>query len=202
MRSKKSQSPVPLPCNLWYDVDAYSFFLSEMKGDLPIMPSANVNSISESTRNKLKDAVNQLEPFLNNYALSQLSEKDSSEEAQLFYKGLLSDLRHLLVFSEVSVEKLGVLLRRPNFDTDFAERALYEVYHQCVSAFFYPKNECYSEDGRYAYTGQDAIRFRYKPIREARDIVLSVSKIFEELRDELAYYENDYMTQRRMQGQK
>lgn len=166
------------------------------------MSSANVKAISELTRDKLKDAVNQLEPFLNTYALAQLSEKDGSEEAQVFYKGLLSDLRHLLVFTEVSVEKLGVLLRRPNFDNDFAERALYEVYHQCVSAFFYPKNECYSEDGRYAYTGQDAIRFRYKPVREARDIVLGVSKIYEELRDELAYYENDYMTQRRMQGQK
>jgi tRNA(Ile)-lysidine synthase TilS/MesJ len=166
------------------------------------MPSANVKSLTETTRTKLKDAVSQLEPFLNNHALVQLTGEDNGEEAQTFYQGLLSDLRHLLVFSEVSVEKLGVLLRRPNFDTEYAERVLYEVYHHCVSAFFYPKNECYSEDGRYAYTGQDAIRFRYKPIRTAREIVLSVSKIYEELRDELAYYENDYMTQRRMQGQK
>ncbi|MGO4544369.1 YpuI family protein [Paenibacillus sp. 2TAB23] len=166
------------------------------------MPTANVKALTESTRTKLKDAVNQLEPFLNNNALLQLTGEDNGEEAQNFYKGLLSDLRHLLVFSEVSVEKLGVLLRRPNFDTDYAERVLYEVYHQCVSAFFYPKNECYSEDGRYAYTGQDAIRFRFKPTRESRGIVLNVSKVFEELRDELSYYENDYMTQRRMQGQK
>ncbi|MGG4143156.1 YpuI family protein [Paenibacillus algorifonticola] len=166
------------------------------------MPATNVKPLSETTRIKLKEAVNQLEPFLNHYSLVQLNGEQSSDEAQNFYKGLLSDLRHLLVFSEVSVEKLGVLLRRPNFDNDFAERALYEVYHQCVNAFFYPKNECYSEDGRYAYTGQDAIRFLFKPVREARDIVLSLSKIYEELRDELAYYETDYMTQRRMQGQK
>ncbi|MFF2090298.1 YpuI family protein [Paenibacillus sp. NPDC058174] len=166
------------------------------------MPSTNTKALSEATRSKLKDAINGLEPFLNQYALNQLAGDDNGDEAQTFYKGLLSDLRHLLVFSEVSVEKLGVLLRRPNFDNDFAERALYEVYHQCVNAFFYPKNECYSEDGRYAYTGQDAIRFRFKPVREARNIVLSMSKIYEELRDELAYYENDYMTQRRMQGQK
>ncbi|NIK67552.1 MULTISPECIES: YpuI family protein [unclassified Paenibacillus] len=166
------------------------------------MPSTNAKSLSETSRTKLKDAINQLETFLNQYSLNQLIGEETGDEAQTFYKGLLSDLRHLLVFSEVSVEKLGVLLRRPNFDNDFAERALYDVYHQCVNAFFYPKNECYSEDGRYAYTGQDAIRFRFKPVREARDIVLSVSKIYEELRDELAYYENDYMTQRRMQGQK
>ncbi|WP_201003714.1 YpuI family protein [Paenibacillus glycanilyticus] len=166
------------------------------------MPSTNAKSLSETSRTKLKDAINQLETFLNQYSLNQLIGEETGDEVQTFYKGLLSDLRHLLVFSEVSVEKLGVLLRRPNFDNDFAERALYDVYHQCVNAFFYPKNECYSEDGRYAYTGQDAIRFRFKPIREARNIVLSVSKIYEELRDELAYYENDYMTQRRMQGQK
>lgn len=166
------------------------------------MPQSNIKPLSESTRIKLKDAINQLEPFLNSYSLSQLAGEETGDEAQSFYKGLLSDLRHLLVFSEVSVEKLGVLLRRPNFDNDFAERSLYEVYHQCVNAFFYPKNEIYSEDGRYAYTGQDAIRFRFKPVREARDIVLGLSKIYEELRDELAYYENDYMSQRRMQGQK
>ncbi|WP_274651888.1 YpuI family protein [Paenibacillus humicola] len=166
------------------------------------MPSTNVKPLSESTRDKLKSAIGDLEIFLNGHALPQLVGEDQGNEARLFYKGLLSDLRHLLVFSEVAYEKLGVVLRRPNFDQDFAERALYEVYHQCVNAFFYPKNECYSEDGRYAYTGQDAIRFRMKPVREVRDIVLSVSKIFEELRDDLSYYESDYMTQRRMQGQK
>lgn len=166
------------------------------------MPSTNVKALTESTRDKLKDAVEQLEPFLNQNALSQLVGDQSEEAAELFYKGLLSDLRHLLVFSEVAVEKLGVLLRRPNFDNEYGERVLYEAYHQCVNAFFYPKNECYSEDGRYAYTGQDAIRFRYKPVREARNIVLGISKIYEDLRDDLSYYESDYMTQRRMQGQK
>lgn len=172
-----------------------------MKGDLH-MPAANVVALSQSTHAKLKEAIVQLESFLNEFAVPQLLNGDSNEEAALFYKGLLADLRHLLVFSETVYEKIGIVLRRPNFDTDAAERSLYEAYHQAVAAFFYPKNECYSEDGRYAYTGQDAIRFRFVPIRPAREIVLSVSKIYEELRDELAYYENDYMTQRRMQGQK
>ena len=166
------------------------------------MPSANVKSLSESTRSKLKEAVSLIEPFLNQHALPQLAAADANDEEQTFYRGLLSDMRHLLVYSEVAYEKLGVTLRRPTLDEEYAERLLYEAYHHCVNAFFYPKNEGYSEDGRYAYTGQDAIRFRQKPVRVARDIVLSVSKIFEELRDDLAYYENDYMTQRRMQGQK
>ncbi|GGG10508.1 YpuI family protein [Paenibacillus abyssi] len=166
------------------------------------MPSTNVKQLSESTREKLKLAIGQLETFLNENAMPQLTAGHEGDDAAQFYKGLLADLRHLLVFSEVSYEKLGVALRRPNFDTEFADRALYEVYHQCVNAYFYPKNEGYSEDGRYAYTGQDAIRFLFKPVRAARDIVLNISKIYEELRDDLAYYESDYMTQLRMQRQK
>lgn len=164
-----------------------------------IMP-ANIKGISESSREKLKTAIVELEQFLNGHALPEL-ESENDAETRIFYSGLLSDLRHLLVFSEVAYEKLGTLLRRPNFDTEQAERVLYEVYHHCVNAFFYPKNECYSEDGRYAYTGQDAIRFRMKPIRPARDVVLNVSRVYEELRDDLSYYESDYLTQRRMQSQ-
>jgi len=165
------------------------------------MPVHNVKNICETTRAKLKEAIDKMEAFLNAYSLPQLN-SDNDADMGLFYKGYLADLRHLLVFSEVSYEKLGVVLRRQNFDNDFAERALYDVYHNSVNAFFYPKNECYSEDGRYAYTGQDAIRFRKKPVRVARDIIMDISKVYEELRDDLSYYENDYLTQRRMQGEK
>jgi hypothetical protein len=164
------------------------------------MPATNIKGLAESSREKLKAAIEQIEPFLNHNALEQLVQQDD-EESVSFYSGLLSDMRHLLVFSEVAYEKIGALLRRPNFDNDLAERALYEVYHNGVNAFFYPKNECYSEDGRYAYTGQDAIRFRKKPVRAARDVVLNISRIYEELRDDLTYYESDYLTQRRMQSQ-
>lgn len=164
------------------------------------MPATNIKGLAESSRVKLKVAIEQIEPFLNHHALEQLVQEED-ENSTSFYSGLLSDLRHLLVFSEVAYEKLGALLRRPNFDNELAERALYEVYHNGVNAFFYPKNECYSEDGRYAYTGQDAIRFRAKPVRSARDVVLNISRVYEELRDDLSYYESDYLTQKRMQSQ-
>ncbi|MGG1600092.1 YpuI family protein [Paenibacillus naphthalenovorans] len=161
----------------------------------------NVKNLCETTRAKLSDAIAKMETFLNERSLQQLN-TDKDEAMEEFYKGYLSDIRHLLVFSEVSYEKLGVALRRPNFNVEYAEKVLYEVYHSCVNNFFYPKNECYSEDGRYAYTGQDAIRFRKKPTREVRDLTIELSKIFETLRDELAYYETDYITQKRMQGEK
>jgi len=164
------------------------------------MPATRIKGLAESSREKLKTAIAQIEQFLNANALPELVQ-DDNEESRIFYSGLLSDMRHLLVFSEVAYEKLGAVLRRPNFDIELAERALYEVYHNGVNSFFYPKNECYSEDGRYAYTGQDAIRFRMKPVRAARDVVMNVSRIYEELRDDLSYYESDYLTQRRMQSQ-
>jgi hypothetical protein len=166
-----------------------------------MMAVHNVKNLCETTRTKLKEAIAKMELFLNNHSLKQLV-PDQDEAMDQFYRGFLADLRHLLVFSEVAYEKLGISLRRPNFNVDYAEKILYDVYHNCINNFFYPKNECYSEDGRYAYTGQDAIRFRKKPSREVRDIVLELSKIFEELRDELGYYETDYITQKRMQGEK
>lgn len=164
------------------------------------MSAANVHKLCESTRDKLKDVIDKMEIFLNEHALPQLVTEDDEETVQ-FYQGFLSDVRHLLVFSEMSYEKLGVALRRATFDESFAQKALYNVYHYGVNNFFYPKNESYSEDGRYAYTGQDAIRFRKKPVRPARDIILEITKTYEELRDDLTYYENDYLTEKRMQNQ-
>ncbi|MNI76189.1 hypothetical protein D3C73_1324000 [compost metagenome] len=138
---------------------------------------------------------------MNHYSLTLLVE-DQDEEMGLFYRGFLSDLRQLLVFSEECYEKLGIVLRRGTFDEESAEKVLYRVYHDCVNRFFYPKNESYSEDGRYAYTGQDAIRFRKKPTRPARDVVMAITTTFEELRDDLTYYESEYLTQLRLQRNK
>lgn len=165
------------------------------------MLADQIKLLCESTKIQLKNAINVLEGFLNNHSLPSLY--DDKDAAMIeFHKGFLMDLRHLLVFSEVYYEKLGVSLRRPVFNVESAEKVLYETYHQCVNRFYYPKNECYSEEGRYAYTGQDAIRFRKKPERVVRDITLEISKIYEQLREELTYYENDYVNQRRLQGEK
>ena len=161
----------------------------------------NIKALCESTHTKLKDAARALEEFLNNYTLPQLNPNQDEVMAE-FYRGYLADLRHLSVMCDLVYEKIGMQLRRPQFAEDAAEKGLYEAYHQCVNGFFYPKHECYSEDGRYAYTGQDAIRFRKMPGKELRDLTIGLSKVFESLREELAYYESDYVTQRRMQGER
>ncbi|WP_410768011.1 DUF3907 family protein [Fontibacillus sp. BL9] len=161
------------------------------------MSQRNIQQLCVSAKEQLDTAIGKMENFLNHTPLQQLAE-GQDEETILFYQGYLCDLRHLLVFSEVCKEKLGIVLRRGTFDQEAAEKTLYQVYHDCVNRFFYPKNESYSEDGRYAYTGQDAIRFRKKPVRAARDMILDITREFEELRDELSYYESDYLTQLRM----
>ncbi len=176
-------------------------FGTERKGIYQML-SADIRDLTETASERLKAAVLLLEPFLNNNGMMQLTDGDETDAAKEYYSGLLADLRHLLVFCEVHIDKLWVLHRRTQSSDEHAARALYEVYHQCVNAFYYPKHECYSEDGRYAYTGQDAMRFRYKPDSNVRILVLELAKTFEELRDELAFYESDYMTKRRMQGQK
>ena len=160
-----------------------------------------VKALCELSKSHLKDAIQLLEQFLNETTLQTLN-ADHDTAMDEFYHGYLSDLRQLLVFSEVYYEKLGTQLRRPSFHVEQAERVLYDVYHQCINRFYYPKNECYSEEGRYAYTGQDAIRFRKKPVRVARDIVMACSKIYEQLREQLSYYEIEYVNQRRLQGEK
>ncbi len=160
-----------------------------------------VNALSEKTYQKLKEVVSKLEQFLNHHTLSQLN-PGQDESLQEFYRGYLADMRHLIVQSEVVYEKIGLQLRRPQFSEEATEKALFEAYHQCVNGFYYPKHECYSEDGRYAYTGQDSIRFRKMPVRALREVTVELSKVFEVMREELAFYESDYATQRRMQGEK
>lgn len=165
------------------------------------MENVQVKSLCETARVSLRQAAATLEQFLNANTLDGLSE-GTDDDSKAFNRDFISDMRHLLVFCEVHDEKLGIVLRRPNFAAEQAGKVLYDVYHQCINRFYFPKNECYSEDGRYAYTGQDAIRFRKKPSRTVRDITLDMSRLFEPLREQLAYYENDYMNDLRMQGER
>lgn len=164
------------------------------------MPQFEVRQLCEDTRSKLKEVCEKLEHFLNHSSLPQLLSRNTGATEE-YYKGYLSDLRYLLVHCEVAYEKLGVALRRPKFNIDYSEKILYEVVHTCVYNFFYPRSEAYEEDGRRAYTGKDAIKFREEPASELMEVTISLSKIFEYLREELNYYETDYITQKRLEGE-
>lgn len=167
------------------------------------MSETHLRQLCEGTYNKLKRVSMELERFLNQVTLAGLIEQSGDpEEYDAYYRAYLSDLRHLIVYSENAYEKLGVALRRARFNEDFAEEILYLVYHTCINSFFFPKGEVYEEDGRYSYTGQDAIIFRKQVTPELMKLTLSLSKVFEQMRDELQYYETDYITKKRMQPAK
>jgi hypothetical protein len=163
------------------------------------MPDIQLRELCEESYNRLKKAAMEIEKFLNFTTLSTLvSQSGDPEEFQPYYRAYLSDLRFLLVHCEKVYEKLGVCLRRSQFNKDFAEESLHLLYHTCVNLFFYPRGEVYEEDGRHSYTGRDAIIFRKEVTPELKALTLSLSKIFEFLRDELQYYETDYLTMKKM----
>lgn len=167
------------------------------------MSGTHLKQLCEETYTKLKKVSMELERFLNQTTLVGLVEQSGdSEEYEAYYRNYLSDFRHLLVYSESAYEKLGVSLRRARFNEEFAEDVLYQVYHTCINNFYYPKGEVYDEDGRYSYTGQDAIIFRKQVTAELNQLTIALSKVFEQMRDDLQYYETDYITKKRMQKER
>ena len=163
------------------------------------MPDTQLREICEESYKRLKKVSMELEKFLNATTLAQLVQSSPDpEQYEAYYRDYLSDLRHLLVNSENAYEKLGICLRRAQFNKDFAQEVLYLVYHTCINTFFYPKGEVYEEDGRNSYTGRDAIIFHKEVTPELKALTLGMSKVFEYLRDELQYYETDYVTMKRM----
>ncbi|MEW9672838.1 DUF3907 family protein [Ammoniphilus sp. 3BR4] len=167
------------------------------------MPEIQVRELCEESYHRLKKSALDIENFLNSTTLQDLVNRSGDqEEYSSYYKAYLSDLRSLLVHCEKVYENIGVCLRRSEFNKEFAEEALYHLYHTCVNLFYYPKGEVYEEDGRHSYTGRDAIIFRKEVTPELKALTLSLSKTFEYLRDELQYYETDYITMKKMNSQK
>ena len=165
------------------------------------MPTFHLEESCKMTHSLLKRIAAKIETYLNKVTLQTLLDSSTSNfELEEYYKGYLQDLRHLLINCENTFEKLGVTLRRAQFNKEFAEEGLYQAYHACVNQFFYPKNESYEEDGRYSYTGHDSIIFKYDIQPELKALTLELSKMFEELREELLYFESDYETKKRMKS--
>jgi hypothetical protein len=166
------------------------------------MAATHLKQLCEDTYTKLKKASMELERFLNQVTLTRLVEQSGDpEEYEAYYRSYLSDLRHLLVNCENAYERLGIALRRARFNEEFAEEVLSLVYHSCVNNFYYPKGEVYDEEG-HNDTGQDAIIFRKQVTPELKQLTISLSKIFEQLRDNLQYYETDTNATKRMQKER
>lgn len=163
------------------------------------MPETQIKELvlmSEEMLNKIQVP---LKNFLDHHALPQLVSSDDEKELE-HTKSLLSDMRHLLVSCENTYKKLGIVQRSHQFNKEFAEHVLYETVHLCVNKFYYPEHELYEEDGRNSYTGRDAIKFSFAPHPKMKETIVALSKYFEILREELNYYETDYVTKKRLEG--
>lgn len=161
------------------------------------MSATHLKQLCEDTFTRLKKVSMELERFLNKETLSSLVAKSGDpEEYEIYYRHFISDLRHLLVYSENAYERLGVCLRRAKFNAAYAEEVLSEVYHNCVNNFYYPKGEGYDES---VYNGQEAIIFRKEITPELRQLMLVLSQLFSKMRSDLQVYETGYLQRQSLQ---
>ncbi|WP_028783086.1 DUF3907 family protein [Thalassobacillus devorans] len=153
------------------------------------------NQIVRAQMNKvdafLNNVVKELDIYLDHHHLAGLLGEKGSKERE-YYRSLLKSLRRLEVICDEAKDTIGILLQSEVFRKTAAERTLYGIYHQCIGEFFSPKGDGWYEDSRAAYTGRHAILFHNEPPESLRALMIQLEKPFQEIREELEYYETDY----------
>jgi len=157
-----------------------------------MMGNVIVKSQIELVQQKLATSIQSMNRFLNNTKMDDLQkEQEWSTEN---YESLLSNVRRMAVFCEEGLEACQIISVTEPFRKAAAERALYRIYHQCVEEFFTPKTDLWYEDSRSAYTGRNSIKYRFTPPASFEGLVTSLESDFQTMREELQYYETDYLT--------
>ncbi|MBB6444751.1 YpuI family protein [Bacillus benzoevorans] len=156
------------------------------------MGNTLVHTQMEDVKSFLEKSVTEFETFLNQTTLSSLvQEKTSGSD---YYKILLSSLRKLLVYCEEGLDSCQVILKNDPFVKGAAEKILYRIYHQCIEEFFSPSSDVWYEDSRSAYTGRNSIKFRQDVPDSVKAVFKNLESSFQQIREELEYYETDYRT--------
>ena len=156
------------------------------------MGNTMVKTQLEDVKSFLETTVAQLEEFLNETTYSKLQAERSGEES--YYKGILSSLRRMLVSCEEGLEVCQIVLKNEVFNKAAAEKTMYRVYHQCIEEYFSPKSDRWFEDSRSAYTGKNSIKFHQVVPDSVIAILKTVESGFQNMREELEFYETDYRT--------
>lgn len=156
------------------------------------MGNTLVNTQLNDVKLFLSKAILTIENFLNDTTIKQF--KLEIEEDQKYLQLIFSNLRKLVVFSEEGLEACSVILQSEPFQKATAEKTLYKIYHQCIEEFFAPKNDAWFEDSRSAYTGKNAIKFYREVPEPIKQLVRNLEGGFQQIREELEYYETDYRT--------
>lgn len=157
------------------------------------MSNSMVENQTEQVTVFLKEVITIMTDYVNYHTLLALVEE--SEDGDLNYcAGLLASLRRLLVFCEEGLDACLVLKHGQPFRKSAAERTLYKIYHQVIAEFFSPKNDHWYENSRSAYTGKNSIAFQQNPPHSVEEVMKQLEGKFQEIREELEYYETDYHT--------
>jgi hypothetical protein len=151
-----------------------------------------VKAQTEQVEVFLGNVVKQLNTFLNQSTISSLLDETAGDET--YYEDLFRNLRRLSVYCEEGLETCRIVLQNEPFRKPAAEKALYKIYHQCIEEFYNPKNDVWYEDSRSAYTGKNAIKYRHPAPDTLKAMIASLESGFQEIREELEYYETDYRT--------
>ncbi|MTH52228.1 DUF3907 family protein [Bacillus mangrovi] len=156
------------------------------------MGNSMVKVQTEQTAEFLSSAVADLTVYLNAVTIQSMLEEEAGDRQ--FFEELLSNFRRLTVFCEEGLEACTIITQTEPFRKAAAEKILYRVYHQCVEEFFQPKHDVWYEDSRSAYTGKNSIKFRQQVPVSASSLVANLESRFQQMREELEYYETDYRT--------
>ncbi len=155
--------------------------------------NAIVKAQTEQVERFLGNVVNELNTFLNHATISSFLNEEAGGEEE-YYEDLFRNLRRLSVYCEEGLEACKIVLQNEPFRKPAAEKALYKIYHQCIEEFYNPKNDVWYEDSRSAYTGKNAIKYRHAVPATLQTMIASLESGFQEIREELEYYETDYRT--------
>lgn len=147
--------------------------------------------------NQLGIVSNECNTFLNIHSIPSIQQELLTSDT-IYIERILTSIRRITVYCEDAKEVCEKILNS-QFHKGVAEETLHKIYHRCIAEFFSPRNDSWFENSRAAYTGKHAITF-YKEVPESIQRLFSaLEKVFQQMREELEYYETDYMTKQMSQ---
>jgi hypothetical protein len=126
--------------------------------------------------------------YLNETTVSQMV--SDCGDYQEYYEDVLFSLRRISVFCDEGHGHCTAILGRNVFQEEIAERALNWIYNRCIEEFYHPRNDYWHEDSRALYRGKSAIQFNEHVPVSLKELMSSLEKSFQEIREELEYYGN------------
>ncbi|MDC3413094.1 YpuI family protein [Aquibacillus sp. 3ASR75-11] len=131
----------------------------------------------------------QLSHYLDEHYMEKLLHEEGSKN-RAYYKEVLKALRRLEVISDEALDAVKKNLRSNCEQEQMAKKTLYGIYHKCILEFYAPKNDSWYEDSRASYTRSESIRFRNMPPRSVAQLVYTLDRSFQIMRDQFSDYES------------